>query len=203
MAGTSANRRLIKNQYKDEHGLRDEKRLNFARSRTVPGLGHVGGMIITPGHLHTVQKTCAGKSGNVTRKMKPAKYQQLFVLEMLFRPKHRHVILLHHLYRCGFVLFIELIQQHEGNQGMLYKQHILGVITGISWHMERKHGGKGGSIFSYRGGSDRAAQRKRQLMAILRGPEHCWLARHVHELKFGTVQEGDNRKMMEGLEEWN
>lgn len=36
--------------------MRDERRLNFARSRTVTGLRHVGGGIITPGHLHTVQK---------------------------------------------------------------------------------------------------------------------------------------------------
>lgn len=56
MAGASANHRLIKKQYKDEHGSRDEKRLNFARSRTVTGLRPVGGPIITPGHLHTVQK---------------------------------------------------------------------------------------------------------------------------------------------------
>lgn len=56
MAGASANRRLIKKQYEDEHGSRDEQRLNFARSRIVTGLRHVGGMIITPGHLHTGQK---------------------------------------------------------------------------------------------------------------------------------------------------
>lgn len=36
--------------------MRDEKRLNFARSRAVTGLRHVGGGRITPGHLHTVQK---------------------------------------------------------------------------------------------------------------------------------------------------
>lgn len=56
MAGASTNRRLIKKQYEDEHGSRDEKRLNFARSRIVTGLRHMGGMITTPGHPHTAPK---------------------------------------------------------------------------------------------------------------------------------------------------
>ena len=60
---------------------------------------------------------------------------------MLFRIKHTRIILLHHLYRCMFVLFIELMQR-EGSQATLYSQHILGVIMDISWHMVRKHRGK-------------------------------------------------------------
>lgn len=51
MAGASANRGLIKKQCKDEHGSRNEQRLNFARSGTVSGLRHMGGVITTPGHL--------------------------------------------------------------------------------------------------------------------------------------------------------
>lgn len=50
MAGAAANRGLIKKQCKDEHGSRNEQGLNFARSRTVSGLRHVGGVITTPGH---------------------------------------------------------------------------------------------------------------------------------------------------------
>lgn len=49
MAGASAERGLIKKQCKDEHGSRNEQRLNFARGGTVSG--HVGGVITTPGHL--------------------------------------------------------------------------------------------------------------------------------------------------------
>lgn len=60
---------------------------------------------------------------------------------MLFRIKHTGVILLHHLYRCTFVQFIELMQR-EGNQAMLYSQHILGVMIDTSWHAVRKRGGK-------------------------------------------------------------
>jgi len=32
--------------------------------------------------------------------------------------------------------------QHEGNQAILYSQHIFGVIIDISWHKVRKHRGE-------------------------------------------------------------
>lgn len=75
--------------------------------------------------------------------------------------------------------------QCEGNQAMLYSQHILGVIIDTSWHKVRKY--RQGSIFSYRGGSCAAAQRRGQLMAILGRPAHGGLAGHVCDLKPGTV----------------
>lgn len=61
MAGASANRRLIKKQYKDEHGSRDEKRLNFARSRTVTGLRHVGGDNNTWPSAYSAKKNLVGE----------------------------------------------------------------------------------------------------------------------------------------------
>lgn len=120
------------------------------------------------------------------------------VLEMLFGIKHTCGILLHHLSRCIFPLFIGLMWC-EGNQAAQYSQHILGVIVGISWHKVGKHRGKdlssatavGGTVLLGAEGAPRQSPGRQRWLAghgltvtsALRGADE----------KGGWQQQGDGR----------